>query len=81
MTDLTSKPITLHARTDVNARVDVNAKAAAFTCAHPDGLLGAYEVVIPWWLLKRVAAAMLQWEAGQEVREKQASQQRRIASQ
>jgi len=63
------KPVTLHARQDVNVQIDPQARIAAFACAHPDGLLGAYQVVIPFHQLKRVAAGILNAEGMAEVRQ------------
>jgi len=56
--DHTPKPIVLHARQDVNAKVDLDMRLCGITCAHPDGLLGAYEVIIPFHQIKRLAAAI-----------------------
>lgn len=69
MTDSTPKPVMLHARQDVNVKLDTQSRMAAFSCAHPDGLLGAYEVVIPIHQLKRVLAMVMNAEGMAELRE------------
>lgn len=74
--DLTLAPklVRLVARPDVNVRIDPNARMAAFTCAHPDGLLGTYEVVLTFAQIKRVAGAIISSEGAGELQQQRAKQ-------
>jgi hypothetical protein len=75
------KPIVLHARQDINAKVDLDARVCAIACAHPDGLLGVYEVLIPFHQIKRIAGVIANKEGMHElavIRKQQSEQRIRI---
>lgn len=56
------KPITLIARQDVNTGIDFQNRIVVFPCRHPDGLLGHYQLVVPFHHLKRMAGVIQRQE-------------------
>ena len=62
-----SAPTRLAAQINQKTQVDPGARVVVVPCAHPDGLLGHYEVLIPFLLVKQMAGMIIQNEGNNEL--------------